>query len=96
MKMTIPMSSAEARQLKAGQKLLLNGTMYTARDAAHKRMMEQATEGVVLPVVLQDIAIYYAGPAPKKPEQVIGSCGPTTSGRMDLYAPWFMAQGQTV
>lgn len=96
MNITIPMSKEKARELKAGQKLLISGTMYTARDAAHKRMIEESKEGKQLPVSLQDIAIYYAGPAPKKPGQVIGSCGPTTSGRMDLYAPWFMEQGQTV
>ncbi len=90
------MNQETTRQLKAGQRLLLTGTMYTARDAAHKRMIEQAQEGIPVPVPLQDIAIYYAGPAPTKPGHIIGSCGPTTSGRMDLYAPWFMDRGQTV
>lgn len=96
MNITIPMNQETTRQLKAGQRLLLTGTMYTARDAAHKRMIEQAQEGIPVPVPLQDIAIYYAGPAPTKPGHIIGSCGPTTSGRMDLYAPWFMDRGQTV
>lgn len=96
MEMHIPMTTEEAKTLKAGEKLLLTGTMYTARDAAHKRMMSHHEEGIELPIALKDVAIYYAGPAPTKPGQVIGSCGPTTSGRMDLYAPWMMSMGQTV
>lgn len=92
----LPITQQEARNLKAGERILLTGTMYTARDAAHKRLLEEAKEGKDLPVDLKHIAIYYAGPAPAKPGQVIGSCGPTTSGRMDAYAPWMMEQGQTV
>lgn len=92
----VPMTREEARSLKAGEKLLLNGTMYTSRDAAHKRIVDGYKEGKDFPIELKDVAIYYAGPAPAKPGQVIGSCGPTTSGRMDAYAPQFMAWGQTV
>lgn len=92
----LPITHHEARALKAGERVLLSGTMYTARDAAHKRLMEEAKRGEKLPVDLNNIAIYYAGPAPAKPGQIIGSCGPTTSGRMDAYAPWMMEQGQTV
>lgn len=95
-KIQIPMTSEQARDLKAGERILLTGTMYTARDAAHKRLVEEADEGQKLPINLDKVAIYYAGPAPAKPGQIIGSCGPTTSGRMDLYAPWMIAQGQTV
>ncbi|MDA3731118.1 Fe-S-containing hydro-lyase [Niameybacter massiliensis] len=92
----IPMTNEEARTLKAGERVLLTGTMYTARDAAHKRIVEEVKQGKEIPISLKNVAIYYAGPAPAKPGQVIGSCGPTTSGRMDAYAPWMMEQGQTV
>lgn len=92
----VPLTKEEARSLKAGEKLLLNGIIYTARDAAHKRIIEEHAEGRALPIDMKDIAIYYAGPAPAKPGQVIGSCGPTTSGRMDTYAPQLMAWGQTM
>lgn len=95
-KINIPMTREGVRKLNAGEKLLLTGTMYTARDSAHKRLIEEAEKGGHLPVDLKDISIYYAGPAPNRPGQVIGSCGPTTSGRMDAYAPTFMAWGQTV
>lgn len=95
-KMQVPMTSEQARSLKAGERILLTGIMYTARDAAHKRLLEEAKTGKVLPINLYETAIYYAGPAPAKPGQIIGSCGPTTSGRMDAYAPWMMEQGQTV
>lgn len=96
MKLTLPISKERARELKAGEKYLLQGVIYTARDAAHKRMYEEAQEGKQLPIDLNEVAIYYAGPAPKRENQVIGSCGPTTSGRMDRYAPWMLREGQTV
>ena len=92
----LPITKDEARTLKAGEKLLLNGIIYTARDAAHKRMLEQKEMGIDFPMPIENVAIYYAGPAPAKPGEVIGSCGPTTSGRMDAYAPLLMAHGQTV
>lgn len=92
----LPLSKEEARHLVAGEKVLLNGIMYTARDAAHKRMLEQKSEGIDFPIPIKNVALYYAGPAPAKPGEVIGSCGPTTSGRMDAYAPTLMAYGQTV
>lgn len=92
----LPMSRAQVRTLKAGEKVLLSGIMYTARDAAHKRMLEQQKEGIDFPMPIKDVAIYYAGPAPARPGKVIGSCGPTTSGRMDAYAPALLAHGQTV
>ena len=92
----LPITREEARKLKAGERVLLTGTIYTARDAAHKRLVEEAQAGKNLPVNLKEIAIYYAGPTPAKPGHVIGSCGPTTSGRMDAYAPWMIEQGQTV
>ena len=92
----LPITSEEARSLVAGEKLLLNGIMYTARDAAHKRIIDEHKEGKAFPMDMENVAIYYAGPAPAKPGAIIGSCGPTTSGRMDAYAPLFMAWGQTV
>ena len=95
-KIQIPMTHEQARSLRAGERILITGTMYTARDAAHKRLLEEAKMGKILPINLFEVAIYYAGPAPAKPGQIIGSCGPTTSGRMDAYAPWMIEQGQTV
>lgn len=95
-RVNLPMNKEAVRVLRAGQRLLLNGTIYTARDAAHKKLMESYNKGEELPIAINDIAIYYAGPAPARPGQVIGSCGPTTSGRMDAYAPDLMKLGQTI
>lgn len=92
----VPITRDEARNLLAGEKLLLDGIIYTARDAAHKRMIEAAARGEELPINMDPVAIYYAGPAPARPGQIIGSCGPTTSGRMDVYAPTMMSWGQTM
>ena len=74
---------------------MISGEIYTARDAAHKRMIETLESGGTLPFPIQDQIIYYAGPTPAKPGQVIGSCGPTTSGRMDAYAPKLIRLGLT-
>jgi len=92
----LPISREEARALRAGDLLLLRGTMYTARDAAHKRIVEAIGKGESLPFDLENSAVYYAGPCPAKPGYVIGSAGPTTSGRMDAYAPTLISRGQTV
>ncbi len=81
------------RDLRAGEKVLLTGTMYTARDAAHKRMVSALDQGRALPFDLRGQFIYYAGPCPPAPGQVIGSLGPTTSGRMDPYARRLMETG---
>ncbi|HEX3039486.1 MAG TPA: fumarate hydratase C-terminal domain-containing protein, partial [Caproiciproducens sp.] len=79
---------AEAAQtLRAGDKILLSGTIYTARDAAHKRLFAMLDRGESLPFELQDATIYYAGPTPAPEGLPIGSCGPTTSSRMDVFAP---------
>lgn len=91
--LTTPLTSAQAQQLKSGDTVLLSGTIYTARDAAHKRLCEALERGEALPLNLQNAVIYYAGPTPARPGEVIGSCGPTTSGRMDAYAPTLMRQG---
>lgn len=90
-----PLTQEQARQLKAGDSVLLSGTIYTARDAAHKRLCELVAAGEPLPFDLRDAVIYYVGPTPERPGQVIGSAGPTTSYRMDAYAPTLIALGQT-
>ncbi len=89
-KIAAPLSRESARQLKAGDSVLISGTIYTARDAAHKII----TEGEI-PFDIENAVIYYAGPAPAREGQIIGSCGPTTSCRMDAYAPKLIAKGQT-
>lgn len=90
-----PFTKEDAKKLSAGDAVLISGVVYTARDAAHKRMTEMLARGEALPFDLKNQIIYYVGPCPAKPGQVIGSCGPTTSGRMDAYAPAFIRLGQT-
>ncbi len=80
-------------ELNAGDKVLLSGTVFTSRDAAHKRISELITKGDPLPYDLNGAIIYYAGPTGTKEGMVIGSCGPTTSGRMDKWAPDFLDRG---
>jgi fumarate hydratase subunit beta len=82
-----------ARTLPMGTRVLLSGVVYTARDAAHRRIVEALDKGLPLPLELKNQVIYYAGPCPPAPGQVIGSLGPTTSTRMDAYAPRLMAAG---
>ena len=90
-----PLTKEVVRTLHAGDTVLLSGTIYTARDAAHKRMMERLDQGEALPFDIRDAVIFYVGPTPAPPGRVIGSAGPTTSGRMDAYAPRLMAEGLT-
>ena len=92
-RLTTPCTAQDLAPLKAGDTVLLSGVVYTARDQAHKRMMEALDKGETLPFDLEGSAIYYVGPTPAKPGQVIGSAGPTTSGRMDAYAPTMMSVG---
>ncbi|MBQ9973451.1 MAG: Fe-S-containing hydro-lyase [Oscillospiraceae bacterium] len=92
-KITLPLTPELARTLHAGDTVLLTGTIYTSRDAGHKRMCESLAKGEPLPFDPADATIYYVGPTPAKPGQVIGSAGPTTSGRMDAYAPTLMRAG---
>lgn len=92
----LPISREEARTLRAGELLFLRGILYTARDAAHKRIADSIEKGERLPFDLKDCAIYYVGPCPARPGFVIGSAGPTTSSRMDAYAPGLISLGQTV
>ena len=82
-----------AARLHAGDRVLLSGTVYTSRDAAHKRIMQAINGGEQLPYELEGAAIYYAGPTPAPKGLAIGSCGPTTSSRMDVYAPAFLDRG---
>lgn len=90
---TLPLTEELARSLRAGDRVYLTGTLYTSRDAGHKRMCETLAKGGPLPFDLRDATIYYVGPTPAKPGQIIGSAGPTTSGRMDAYAPTLMSVG---
>jgi len=92
-KIKLPLTRALAETLQAGDENLLTGTIYTARDAAHKRMFEALLRGEELPFDVKDATIYYVGPTPAKPGQIIGSAGPTTSGRMDAYSPALIAAG---
>jgi len=93
MRLKLPLTNEVVEKLRAGDKVYLSGVLYTARDAAHKRLVEALDKGEKLPVDIVGQTIYYMGPAPAKPGQVIGSAGPTTSGRMDAYAPRLMAVG---
>jgi len=88
-----PLTDKVINNLKAGDRVLLNGIIYTGRDAAHKRLAELIEKGEELPMDIMNQTIYYVGPCPAKPGQVIGSAGPTTSGRMDSYAPLLMEHG---
>jgi fumarate hydratase subunit beta len=88
-----PLTDHIINNMHAGDRILLNGIIYTGRDAAHKRLAEMINRGEKLPMVLEGQVIYYVGPCPAKPGQVIGSAGPTTSGRMDAYAPILMDKG---
>ena len=92
-KITLPLNEEVALSLKAGDSVLLSGYIYTSRDAGHKRMCEALARGEDLPFDPKDSTIYYVGPTPKKDGAVIGSAGPTTSGRMDAYAPTLMEKG---
>lgn len=95
-KLLLPASPEELAKLRINTQLLLSGTLYAARDAAHRRLCEALDRGQPLPVALSGQAIYYTGPCPAKKGRPIGSCGPTTSGRMDVYAPRLTALGVLV
>ncbi len=94
-KITTPLTREKVKSLKAGDSCLISGVIYTARDAAHKRLCELVAEGKPLPMDVKDSIIYFVGPTPAKPGQAIGSAGPTTSYRMDAYSPILIQQGQT-
>ena len=88
-----PFDRKQARALRAGDSVLISGTVLAARDAAHKRLVECLEAGTSLPVDLEGQVIYYVGPSPARPGHALGAAGPTTSGRMDAYAPRLMAEG---
>ena len=94
-RITTPLTLEQVKDLKCGDSVLISGVIYTARDAAHKRLCELVAQGKELPFDPKDAVIYYVGPAPAKGDQVIGSAGPTTSYRMDAYAPTLLDMGQT-
>ena len=94
-KIHTPLTREVVRDLKAGDSCLITGVIYTARDAAHKRLCELLDKGQPLPVDMENAIIYFVGPTPAKPGQAIGSAGPTTSYRMDAYSPALIAAGQT-
>lgn len=95
-RLTTPVTREDLAPLKAGDTVLLSGTVYTARDAAHKRMMELLDAGKELPFPVEGSALYYVGPTPERPGEVVGSAGPTTSGRMDAYSPRLLDLGQAI
>ncbi len=95
LKIKVPLSREDVERLRAGDIVHLTGTLLTGRDAAHKRMYELLEKGEKLPVDLKGQVIYFVGPSPAKPGQVIGSAGPTTSVRMDKYSPRLIAEGLT-
>ena len=92
--LTTPLSDEDIEKLKCGDVVNLSGTIYTARDAAHKRLVDLIEEGKELPFDLKGSVIYFVGPTPPKPGDPIGSAGPTTSYRMDSYSPTLLAHGQ--
>ena len=92
-RITTPLDDVVVAGLRAGDQVLLTGVVYTARDAAHKRLVALIEEGKPLPFELAGQLIYYVGPTPAKPGEPIGSAGPTTAGRMDPYAPVLMEHG---
>lgn len=95
-KYTLPLSDGDIAEMKCGDIISLSGVVYTARDAAHKRMSEALSEHKPLPVEIKGAAVYYCGPTPTVEGEVIGSCGPTTSSRMDDYTPAMLAAGLKV
>lgn len=92
-RLTTPLSTHHVEALSIGDRILLNGVLYTARDAAHKRLVQLLENGSPLPFYLEGQVIYYVGPSPPKPGRPIGAAGPTTSYRMDPYAPALIARG---
>jgi len=93
-RLTMPLSDEDVEKLRIGDIVYLSGTIYTARDAAHKRLVDLIKEGKELPFDLKGSVIYFVGPTPPKPGEPIGSAGPTTSYRMDSYSPILIANGQ--
>lgn len=95
-RLRLPLEERDRRRLRRGMEVLVSGPVLTARDAAHRRMAERLAKGEPLPFPLRGAALYYVGPTPAPPGHVIGSCGPTTSGRMDRYTPLLLEHGLKV
>ncbi len=89
----VPLTEAEVRQLRALDEVLIDGTVYTARDMAHRRLCQSIDRGESLPIDLEGAVLYFVGPTPARPGRVIGAAGPTTSARMDLFSPKLIAHG---
>jgi len=90
----VPLQSPEEiKSLRCGQEILVSGKLFVARDAAHKRLFEMIQKGSKIPIDFKNGAIYYMGPCPEKPGEVIGPCGPTTAGRMDVFTPMMLELG---
>lgn len=89
----LPLNKEIVKGLNVGDEVLLNGLLYTARDKVHQRLAESLKKGKEIPINLKDITIYYTGPTPAKPGEIIGSCGPTTSSRMDIFTPILLQHG---
>ncbi len=92
-KLTLPLNKSDVKELRAGDSVLISGTILTARDCAHKKIFELLNSNKQLPFEIKDAVIYYAGPCPAKPSAASGSCGPTTSARMDSFAPRLLDLG---
>ena len=92
-RINLPLTEEMLSDLHVGDSLLLNGVIYVARDAAHKRMIEALDQGNPLPINIEGQTVYFMGPSPARPGRPIGAAGPTTSGRMDAYSPRLMQQG---
>jgi len=92
-KLGTPLTEADVRQLSAGNDVVINGTVFTARDMAHKRLCQAIDRGEKLPIELEGAIIYFVGPTPARPGRVIGAAGPTTSARMDPFSPKLIAHG---
>ncbi len=96
MKLNTPIDKEKLKKLKSGDELFISGVIYTARDSAHKLLIEKINNNLPLPFDLNGAVIYYAGPSPTKPGNVVGSIGPTTSYRMDKYTPDILKQGVAI
>lgn len=92
-KINLPLDEKTIESLSAGDSVLISGQMFTSRDAGHKRLVGMIEKGEKLPIDIKGHTVYYVGPCPKKEGQVIGSCGPTTSGRCDAYTPLLLQKG---
>ncbi len=92
-RLRVPLSEADVRQLRAGDEVAIDGTVFTARDMAHKRLCDAVERGQSLPISLEGSILYFVGPTPARPGRVIGSAGPTTSARMDPFSPRLIACG---